>query len=99
MLILMNQKLIKKSKDSDKKETNDENQDKEIKQGQQELEITTEEQIITLYNYSEYKSSKSSKIKQKSTNNNKTLDKSFKIMFNKNLTKFIQDPYNMLIYN
>ena len=89
----------KKSKDSDKKETNDENQDKEIKQGQQELEITTEEQIITLYNYPEYKSSKSSKIKQKSTNNNKTLDKSFKIMFNKNLTKFIQDPYNMLIYN
>lgn len=92
-------KIDKKSKKSDKEINDDENNDKEIKKGQQELEITIQEQRTTLFNYSDHNSSKSAKNKQNISKSNKKLENTTRLSFNNNLSKIINYPYNTLIYN
>ena len=89
----------KKNKDPDDEKTTDKNKDKQIKSGQQELEIKIQEQPTTLFNYSDHKSSKSRKNKQNMAKNKKSsYDKSgFNLI--KNLTNIITYPYNRFIYS
>ena len=61
MLILKNQKLLKKSKKSDDKEKTEETNEKKEKSGQQNLEVKIKEQKANLNNYKDYQNPKSEK--------------------------------------
>ena len=92
-------KTDKKSKDNDVEKTDDKNKDKTLKPGQQELEIEIQEQPTTLFNYSDYKRSKSTKNKQNVTKNKKALDDTSRFNLINNFTNIIQYPYNNFVYN
>ena len=92
-------KTDKKSKDNDIEKTDDKNKDKTLKPGQQELEIEIQEQSTTLFNYSDYKRSKSTKNKQNVTKNKKALDDTSRFNLINNFTNIIQYPYNNFVYN
>ena len=70
-----------------------------LKPGQQELEIEIQEQPTTLFNYSDYKRSKSTKNKQNVTKNKKALDDTSRFNLINNFTNIIQYPYNNFVYN
>ena len=92
-------KTDKKSKDNDVEKTDDKNKDKILKQGQQELEIEIQEQPTTLFNYSDYNRSKSTKNKQNVTKNKKALDNTYRFNLINNFTNIIQYTYNNFVYN
>ena len=92
-------KTNEKSKDDEVEKTDDENKDKDRKPGQQELEIEIQEHPTTLFNYSDYKRSKSTKNKQNVSKNKKSLDKTAQFNLINNLKNIFQYSYNNFVYN
>ena len=63
------------------------------------MEIEIQEQRTTLFNFSDYESSKSTKLNQNVSKNKKAVDDTSRFNLINNLTNIIQYPFNKFLYN